>query len=152
MNLETITSTVSWCKTWELNGINLICSKPILLRKQKRAYKSSWRRRGNQKSFTLTIPWNSAKLVKIFLGIIVRQHLTVQKQMGLLKEQCAERRKVRRRHCCNQVWMQNGGQIPWNDFAICETYKISRHMGEPFYERRFGEPFEGSNIPFGAMV
>ena len=28
--------------------------------------------RGNQKSFTLTIPWNSAKLVKIFPGIIAR--------------------------------------------------------------------------------
>ena len=45
---------------------------------------------GNLKSFTLTIPWNLAKPVKIFPGIIVRQHHTDQKQMGLLKEQCAE--------------------------------------------------------------
>ena len=45
---------------------------------------------GNQKSFTLTIPWNLAKLVKIFPGIIARLHHTDQKQMGLLKEQCAE--------------------------------------------------------------
>ena len=42
------------------------------------------------KSFTLTIPWNSAKLVKISPGIIARLHHTDQKQMGLLKEQCAE--------------------------------------------------------------
>ena len=42
------------------------------------------------KVFTLTIPWNLAKLVKIFPGIIVRRHHTHQKQMGLLKEQCAE--------------------------------------------------------------
>ena len=28
--------------------------------------------RGNQKSFTLTIPWNSEKLVKNFPGIIAR--------------------------------------------------------------------------------
>ena len=48
---------------------------------------------GNLKSFTLTIPWNSAKLVKICPGIIVRQHLTVQKQMELLREQYAERKK-----------------------------------------------------------
>ena len=41
-------------------------------------------------SFTLTIPWNLAKPVKIFPGIIVRRHHTDQKQMGLLKEQCAE--------------------------------------------------------------
>ena len=45
---------------------------------------------GFLKSFTLTIPANSAKLVKISPGIIVRQHHTDQKQMGLLKEQCAE--------------------------------------------------------------
>ena len=43
-------------------------------------------RRGNQKSFTLTIPLNLAKLVKIFPGIIVRQNLTIQKQMGLVRE------------------------------------------------------------------
>ena len=45
---------------------------------------------GVLKSFTLTIPWNSAKLVKISPGIIARLHHTDQKQMGLLKEQCAE--------------------------------------------------------------
>ena len=42
--------------------------------------------RGNQKS----IPWNLASLVKNYLGIIVRQRHTDQKQMGLQKEQCAE--------------------------------------------------------------
>ena len=60
------------------------------LRKRKRAYKSSWSRRGNQKSFTLTILWNSAKLVMIFPGIIVRRHHTDRKQMGLLRALCAE--------------------------------------------------------------
>ena len=44
----------------------------------------------NPKSFKLTIPWNSAKLVKISPGIIARLHHTDQKQMGMLKEQCAE--------------------------------------------------------------
>ena len=52
--------------------------------------KSSWSQRGSLKSFTLTIPWNLAKTVKMFPGIIVRQHHTDRKQMGLLKEQCAE--------------------------------------------------------------
>ena len=46
-------------------------------------------RKEAQKSFTLTIPWNSAKLVKISPGIIVRRHDTDQKQMRLLKELCA---------------------------------------------------------------
>ena len=41
-------------------------------------------------SFTLTIPWNSAKLVKISPGINARLHHTDQRPMGLLREQCAE--------------------------------------------------------------
>ena len=50
------------------------------------ACKSSWSPIGNLKSFTLTIPWNSAKNVKISPGIIARLHHTDQKQMGLLTE------------------------------------------------------------------
>ena len=46
--------------------------------------------KGNQKSFTLTIHWNLATLVKTIPGIIARQHRTDRKQMGLLREQCAE--------------------------------------------------------------
>ena len=52
--------------------------------------KSSWKSKKNQKSFTLTIPWNSAKVVKIFPGIIARLHHTDGRLMGLLKKQCAE--------------------------------------------------------------
>ena len=61
-----------------------------LHRKLKEACKSSWNPRGSLKSLTLTIPWNSVNLVKISPGIIARLHHTDQKQMGLLKEQCAE--------------------------------------------------------------
>ena len=64
--------------------------KTKLHKKLREACKSSWNPRGNTKSFTLTIPWNSAKLVKISPGIIARLHHTDQKRMGLLKEQCAE--------------------------------------------------------------
>ena len=67
-----------------------IRAKPKLHKKPREACNSSWNPRGILKSFTLTIPWNSAKLVKISLGIIARLHHTDQKQMGLLKEQCAE--------------------------------------------------------------
>ena len=55
-----------------------------------RSLQSSWNPRGNLKSFTLTIPWNSAKLVKISPGIIARPHDTDRRLMVLLKEQCAE--------------------------------------------------------------
>ena len=56
----------------------------------KGACKSSWSRIGRPKSFTLTIPWNLAKPVKIFPGIMVRRHHTDRKKMGLLREQYAE--------------------------------------------------------------
>ena len=54
-------------------------------------------------SFTLTIPWNSAKLGKISLGIIARLHHTVRRLMGLLKEQCAQQKKVPLLYCCSGV-------------------------------------------------
>ena len=57
---------------------------------QETVCKSSWSQIGILKSFTLTISWNSARPVKIFPGIIVRQHHTDHKQMGLLREQCSE--------------------------------------------------------------
>ena len=52
--------------------------------------KSSWSRIGSLKSCTLTSLWNLAKPLKIFPGIIVRQHHTDRKQMGLLREQYVE--------------------------------------------------------------
>ena len=49
--------------------------------------------------------------------------------MGLQKEQYAEWRKGHLRCYCNEVWTMNGGRIPWNVTAICETFKISCLMG-----------------------
>ena len=72
---------------------------------------------------------NLAKLVKIYLGIIVRGHLTVQKHMGLLRGRYAGLKKGLVLNCCNLVWMKNGGRIPWRATAICERYKISCLMG-----------------------
>ena len=45
-----------WCKTWQHSGYNLTRAKQKLTRKQKGAYKSSWSRHGNPKSFALTLP------------------------------------------------------------------------------------------------
>ena len=128
VNLWTITDMQSWCRTWLPIGSSRIRAEQKLLREPKGACKSSWKTRGNLKSFALTIPWNLANLVKISPGIIVRQH--DQKLVGLQKEQCAEW-KVDLRYCCNQVWTRNGGQIPWNAKLICGTFKISCVMGGP---------------------
>ena len=93
-----------------------------------------------------------ANHVKTYLGIIVRQHRTDRKPMGLLREQCAESRKGHPRHCCNEVLVKVGGQILWKVTPICETSQIYYLMGRPPYERRFGKPFKGPIIPFGSLV
>ena len=119
----------SWCRTWPLNGSSRIRAKQKLHRKHREACKSSWSPLGSLKSFTLTILWNAAKLVKISLGIIARLHHTDRRLMVLPKEQCAEWEKVRLLYCCNQVWMTVGGQIPWNVTFVFETSPIYCLMG-----------------------
>ena len=89
-NLETITDMRSWCRIYPLNGSKHFRAKQKLHRKLKEACKSSWSPIGSPKSFTLTIPWNSAKLVKISPGIIARLHHTDRRLMVLLKEHYAE--------------------------------------------------------------
>ena len=69
----------------------------------KGACKSSWSRTGSLKSCRLTIPWDSAKLVKIFPGIFARRHHTARRLMVLQKEQCAEEKKVPMLYCCTRV-------------------------------------------------
>ena len=100
---RTITGMQSWWRTWPLNGSRHIRARPKLHKKPREACKSSWSPIGILKSFTLTIPWNSAKLVKISPGIIARQHHIDRILMGLLKEQYAEQRKAPLLYCCNQV-------------------------------------------------
>ena len=46
-----------------------------------------------------------------------------------IAERAVRRVNERRYICCNQVWMKNGGRIPWNVTAICEKFKISYLMG-----------------------
>ena len=120
----------SWCRTWPPNGSKHICAKQKLHKKPREACKSSWNPKGILMSLTLTIPWNSAKLVKIFPGIIVRRHHTDPKQMVIAG------RAVRRvEEGTSAVLLQSGqnekvgGQIRWNVTPICETSQISYLMG-----------------------
>ena len=68
--------------------------------------------------------------------------------MRLLRERYAGLKKAPLLYCCNQVWMKNGGRIPWSATASCETCKIYLLSGgKTPHEWRFGETFKGTIIP-----
>ena len=46
----------------------------------------------------------------------------------------------------------NGGRVPWSASAIHGNIQDLLSDGKTPYERRFGKPFNGPVIPFGAMV
>ena len=104
----------------------------------RRACRSSWSLRGNQKSFTLTILWNLASPSRNYPGIIVRQHHTDQKLIGLLREECAESWKGHLLCCCclDEKW--------WADSIKCYCYLRNFQDllsdGKTPYERRFRKP------------
>ena len=84
--------------------------------------------------------------------IIVREHHTDQKQVGLQKEQCG-----RVKEWTSAVLSQSGlGNEWWADSMEC--YRYLRNIqdlwsyGKSPYERQFGMPFNGPVTPFGAMV
>ena len=126
-NLETITDMQSWCRTQPPNGSRRFRAKPKLHKK------------GILKSFTLTIPRNSAKLVKIFPGIIARLHHTDRRLMVLLKDRVKEGTSA--------VLLQSGlNGSWWADSMECYTYlrNVTDLLsdGKTPYERRFGQPFK----------
>ena len=138
VNLENFIDTHSWCKTWPPNGSSGMRARQKLRRKHKGNCKSSWSQIGRLKSFTLTIPWNLAKLVKIFPEIIVRWHHTDQKKWDCWKSSAQSKRS----HFCRIVAIRFGwkigGQIPWNAIPICEIFKISHLMGRPHMRDALG--------------
>ena len=141
----------SWCRTQPLNGSSRIRARQKLLRKHKGAWKSSWSRVGSLKSFTLTIPWNLAKLVKIIPGIIVRRPHRSETN-GI-----AERAVQRVKEGTSSVLFPSGlDESWWADSMECYTYPRNIQDllsdGKTPYEKRFGQPFKGPIIPFGSLV
>ena len=148
-NLETITDMQSWCRTSPPSGSRRTRAKPKLHKKPREGCKSSWNPRGILKSFTLTIPWNSVKLLKISPGIIARLHHTDRRLV-------AERAVRRVKEGTSAVLLQSGlNESWWADSMECYTYlrNVTDLLsdGKTPYERRFGQPFKGPIIPFGSF-
>ena len=118
VNLEIFIDMQSWCRSWPPNGSRHIRAKQKLHKKPRQACKSSWSQIGSLKSFTLTIPWNSAKLVKISPGIIVRPTPHRSETNGI-----AERAVRRVKEGTSAVLLQSGlNESWWADSMECYTY------------------------------
>ena len=149
VHLETIIDMQSFCRTWPPMDPVVSVQNKKLLKEHKGACKSSWSRIGSQKSFTLTIPWNVAKLVKIF-------HCTstpYRSETNGIPERAV--RKVK--EGTSAVLLQSGlDENWWADSMECYTYLRNVQDllsdGKTPYERRFGEPFKGPIVPFGSLV
>ena len=139
-----------WYKIWQLSGSCRIRAKQKLLRKHKGACKSSWSPIGILKTFTLTTPWNVAKLVEIFPGIIARRHRTTE-TIGI-----AERPVRRVKEGTSAVLLQSGlNENRWADSTECQCCQRNIQDllsdGKTLCERRFGVPFKGQMVPFGSV-
>ena len=131
-----------------ISSNKLDVAKQKLHKKFKEACKSFWSPIGSQKSFTLTIHWNSANPVKISPGIIARLHHT----NGI-----AERAVRRVKGGTSAVMLQSFlNESWWVDSIECHTYlrNVTDLLsdGKTPYERRFGKPCKGPIIPFGSLV
>ena len=111
---------------------------------------SSWNPRGNQKSFTLTIPWNSMMHMKISWN-----HCTSTPHRSETNG-IAERAVRRVKEGTPAVLLQSGlDESWWADSMECYTYlrNVTDLLsdGKTPYERRFGELFKGPVFPFGSL-
>ena len=138
VNLETIIDMQSWFRTWPPNGSSRIRAKQKLLRKRRGTCKSSWSQIGSLQSFTLTIPWNLAKLVKLSWNHCASTPHRSETN-GL-----AERAVRRVKEGTSAVLLQSRlDENLWADSMECYTYlrNIQDLLsdGRTPYERRFAK-------------
>ena len=81
----------------------------------------------------------------------MRQHFTVQKQMGLLGDQYAG---LKRDFCCIvAIWLGRKVVGGFHGMLLLSAkHTILLSDGKTPHERRFGEPSKRPIIPFGSMV
>ena len=108
------------------------------------AHRSSWSRRGKPKVIYTDHSLEFGKSCEELSWIIVRQHHTDQKRMGLLRVKEGTSAEL----------LQTGlGEKWWADSMECYCYLRNIQDLLSFekrpYERRFGIPFNGPVIPFG---
>ena len=88
--LEAIIDMQAWRRTWPLSGSSRIRAKQKNSQETQRSLQKFLETDRKPKVIHTDNSLEFGKACEDFLGIIVRQRHTDQKQMGLLNEQCAE--------------------------------------------------------------
>ena len=107
-----------WYKILPLNGVTLFRAKRKLLRRRKGVYDCFSHRRESRKSFTFTIHWSLANLLKTYHGIIVPS-TPHRSEANEIAERAARRVKER----TSAVLPQSGlDEKWWADSMECNFY------------------------------
>ena len=152
VNLETIIDTLSWYKIWQLNGFKLIRAKPKLLRKQKRACKKFLEPNGKPIVIYTDNFFEFGKACEDLSW----NHCTPTPHRSETNG-IAEKTVRRIKEGKSAVLLQSGLDEKWWADSM-DSYCYLRNIqdllsdGKTPYGRRFGVPFHGPVIPFGAMV
>ena len=151
VNHGTMTSTLSLFKIMPLNGFNPIRAKQRLRRRRKRVCESSSSRRKNKSN----AHGQFVGIWKILRRSIMDHRTSTphrSKTNGI-----AERAVRRVKEGTSAVLLQSGLDARWWADSVecyCHLRSVQDFLadGKSRCERRFGEPFKGPIIPFGAMI
>ena len=138
-----------WCRT---------CLNPIVSVQHKNynenteVFRSFWSFHRKLKSFTLTIPWKSAELVKIFL----LESLHVDTTQIRNKWDCWKKTVRKVKNCTSAVLLEWGPNESWwadsmECFLIFETPQISYRARNSIC-KTFGATISRTAIPFDSLV
>ena len=124
VNPETITGTLSWYKTWQLNGFHLIRAKKKTSQETKKISQKVLEPTKKPQSFSTN---NSLKFGKACEDLSWNHCTSTPHRSdtnGIAERAVRSVKERRLRYCSNQVWMKNGGRVTWNVTAICEIFRI----------------------------
>ena len=151
-NLETITDTLSWCKTLPLNGSRRICAKAKTSQETQRSLQKFLER---DRKPNVIYTDNSLEHGKACEDLSWNQCTSTPHRSETTG--IAERAVRRVKEGTSAVLLQSGlNENWWADSMECYCYlrNIQDLLsgGKTSYERRFGQPFNGPIIPFGSLV
>ena len=152
VNHATIIDTLLWYKIWQHSGYNPTRLTQKLLRKHREASKSSWSPKRKPKVICTD---NSLEFGKACEDLSWNHCTSTPRRSET--NGITERAVRRAKEGTSAVFLQSGLDEKWSADSMeccCYLRNVQDLLadGKTPCERRFGEPFEGPIIPFGAPV